>query len=78
MPTVKGIPGPYRFFFYSFDCGEPVHVHVQRENKVCKYWLKPLVLAGNKGFSAKALVEIRRHIQFNMGKILEGWDEHCG
>jgi hypothetical protein len=23
MPTVKNIPGPYRFFFYSFDCNEP-------------------------------------------------------
>jgi hypothetical protein len=23
MPTVKGISGPYRFFFYSFDCNEP-------------------------------------------------------
>ena len=34
MPTIKNIPGPYRFFFYSFDCNEPEHVHVQRENKV--------------------------------------------
>jgi len=33
---VKGIPGPYRFFFYSFDCNEPEHVHVRQENKVCK------------------------------------------
>ena len=24
MPTVKGIVGPYRFFFYSFDCEEPM------------------------------------------------------
>jgi hypothetical protein len=44
MPTVKNIPGPYRFFFFSFDCNEPEHVHVQRENKVCKYWLTPLAL----------------------------------
>jgi hypothetical protein len=25
MPTIKNISGPYRFFFYSFDCNEPVH-----------------------------------------------------
>jgi hypothetical protein len=31
MPTIKNIPGPYRFFFYSFDCNEPEHIHVQRE-----------------------------------------------
>ncbi len=22
-PTIQGITGPYRFFFYSFDCDEP-------------------------------------------------------
>jgi hypothetical protein len=33
MPSIKNIPGPYRFFFYSFDCNEPKHVHAQRENK---------------------------------------------
>jgi len=39
MPTIKGIPGPYRFFFYSFDCNEPmhVHVHVERERMSCKF-----------------------------------------
>lgn len=31
MPTIKDIPGPYRFYFYIFDCGEPLHVHVRRE-----------------------------------------------
>ena len=42
MPTVKRIPGPYRFFFYSFDCNEPEHIHAQREDKTCEYWLKRL------------------------------------
>lgn len=31
MPTVKNIEGPYRVFFYSFDCHEPKQVHIQRE-----------------------------------------------
>jgi len=42
MPTIRGIPGPYRFFFYSFDCNEPQHVHVRRERMLCKFWLVPL------------------------------------
>jgi len=78
MPTVKDIPGSYRFFFFSFDCNEPKHVRVQRERKVCKFWLKPLVLSRNHGFSPNELNEIRQLIQSNIGKILEGWDEHCG
>ena len=47
MPTVKGIPRPFRIFFYSFDCAEPKHVHVQRERMICKFWLESVVLAGN-------------------------------
>ncbi|MBI3683629.1 MAG: DUF4160 domain-containing protein [Acidobacteria bacterium] len=35
MPRIKGVPGPYRFFFTSFDCSEPPHVHVEREDKTC-------------------------------------------
>ncbi|MGA3118572.1 MAG: DUF4160 domain-containing protein [Syntrophobacteraceae bacterium] len=38
MPTVETV-GAYRFFFYSFDCSEPKHEHVQREKFVCKFWL---------------------------------------
>lgn len=36
MPRVKGIAGPYRLFFTSFDCQEPLHVHVERDLKTCK------------------------------------------
>jgi hypothetical protein len=64
MPTVKDIPGPYRLFFYSFDCAEPKHVHVQREKLMCKFWLKELN-------------SIRRIIEANLTKILEAWHEHC-
>jgi len=78
MPSVKGIPGPYRLFFYSFDCGEPKHVHVQREKLLCKCWLEPIHLAKNGGFTAKELLAIRRLIDSNLPKILEAWHEHCG
>ena len=78
MPTVPGIHGPYRFFFYSFDCSEPKHVHVRRERKVCKFWLEPVVLSRNDGFSAKELNRIRSLILDNLERILESWDEHCG
>jgi hypothetical protein len=77
MPTVKNIPGPYRFFFYSFDCNEPEHVHVQRERMVCKYWLHPLALGNNDGFSARELNSIRTAVARNLRSILEAWHEHC-
>ena len=64
MPSIPDIPGPYRFFFYSFDCGEPMHVHVERDRDSCKFWLEPLALAANRGFSAKELNQVRRLAPF--------------
>ena len=78
MPRIKGIPGPHRFFFTSFDCNEPPHVHVERENKTCKFWLRPLGLARNHGFTARELNVIRRIIQTHRTTIVEAWHEHCG
>jgi len=78
MPSAKGIPGPYRFFFYGFDCDEPMHVHVQREKMLCKFWLQPMHLARNSGFTPRELNTIRKLIERNSPKILEAWHEHCG
>lgn len=77
MPTVRKNSGSYRFFFYSFDCNEPMHVHVRREKMVCKFWLESVALSENHGFSAKELNRIRRLIESNLNKIIEAWHEHC-
>lgn len=78
MPRINGIPGPYRIFFTSFDCNEPAHVHVERENKICKFWLVPLTLTRTHGFNARELNVIRRIIEKYRDIILEAWHEHCG
>jgi len=78
MPTIKNLPSEYRFFFYSFDCNEPIHVHVQKGKKVCKFWLEPISLSKNFGFSSKDLNKIRKTIKKNQKHIMESWYEHCG
>lgn len=77
MPTVKDLPGPYRFFFYSLDCNEPMHVHVQREKMVCKFWLEPVELARNRGFPEREINMIRHLIESDLDKIRKAWNEHC-
>jgi hypothetical protein len=77
MPTIREIPSPYRLFFFSFDCGEPKHIHIQRERKVCKYWMEPIALASNHGFNAVELNSVRQILKDNRIKILEAWNEHC-
>jgi hypothetical protein len=38
MPTILLIDG-WRFFFYSNEGDEPIHVHCQKGERECKYWL---------------------------------------
>ena len=38
MPTLLLIMG-WRFFFYSNEKNEPIHIHCQKAEKECKYWL---------------------------------------
>ena len=78
MPTVPDIPGPFRLFFYSFDCREPVHVHARRDRSTCKFWLDPVRLATNHGLSQRELAVVRRIIILHKDRIVEAWREHCG
>jgi hypothetical protein len=69
--------GPYRFFFWSRENDEPPHVHVKRERMEAKFWLDPIVeLAGNWGFAAHELNEIRKLVEANRQMLLERWHEH--
>ena len=78
MPTLDQISDGYRFFFYSFDCGEPMHVHVQRGRETCKFWLQPLKVASNNGFRPHEINRIRRIIMHNLSYIVAMWEKHCG
>ena len=78
MPTVIDIPGPYRFFFYSFDCNEPAHSRRKRENRTCKFRFDPVMLAGNDGFVADELGVMRKRVAARGDQFMEAWHEHCG
>jgi hypothetical protein len=76
MPTALTV-GPYRFFFWSYDCAEARHIHVQRERNQAKFWLDPVALADNKGFRANELRDIERIITEHLALLRSKWDEHC-
>lgn len=74
MPTVLRI-GPYRFFFYASDGGEPPHVHVERENMVAKFWLRPVRLQRSGSFGRAELMRLEALVTANAESLLERWDE---
>ena len=75
MPLVLRERG-YRLFFFSGDEKEPMHVHVEKDDNYCKFWLRPIVLASSSGFKAYELSDIRRVIEKNKGIIEEKWNAH--
>jgi hypothetical protein len=75
MPTVFRT-GPYRFFFYSGDRDEPPHIHVEREDKIAKFWLDPIRLQGSKGLSRTEIRRIQRIVEENQIRLVEAWNEY--
>lgn len=77
MPTVLRI-GPYRFYFDSYDCGEPRHMHADRENRSAKFWLDPdIALAENYGYSRKELRDIECIMREKLEVFRNEWDAFC-
>jgi hypothetical protein len=75
MPTVLQIKS-YRFFFFSNERQEPLHIHIEKAEAYAKFWLDPLFVAINHGFTSKELREISELIEKNEILIRDKWDGH--
>jgi hypothetical protein len=73
-PTVTTI-GPYRFFFFANEAGEPAHIHVERDRSLAKFWLKPVALASSKRFASHELKAVEAVVVANAAAFLEAWYE---
>ena len=78
MPTVLE-DGPYRLYFYTHDLvHEPPHVHIDRDDLSAKFWLNPVALARNLGFSAVELRRIERLVIAHQSDLLQKWYKAYG
>ena len=77
MPTVLK-SRPYRTYFYSHEPNEPPHVHIDRDASTAKFWLDPVELAQNLGFSALELARIRRVLLSEHVALLKAWHDYFG
>jgi hypothetical protein len=76
MPTVIHNLKGYRFFFFSIDRGEPIHIHVSKGRGYAKFWLNPVELARSRNFRGHELNEIIVLIEENREQIERSWREH--
>ncbi|MGH7336086.1 MAG: DUF4160 domain-containing protein [Myxococcota bacterium] len=74
MPTAARI-GPYRFFFFGNEGSEPMHIHVQRDRGLAKFWLQPVALASSTGFADHELRRVQRLVEENRQRFEEAWRE---
>ena len=74
MSTVLRLLG-YRFYWYSNENGEPIHIHVRKENRKAQFWLSPISLARNDGFATHELTQIAKLLEEHVTEITEKWNE---
>lgn len=77
MPNVL-VYRSYRFYFYSHEPNEPPHIQVDRDRQSAKFWLNPVSLGRNLGFSARELLVIERLVEENRVLFWEKWNGYFG
>jgi len=77
MPTVLRL-GPYRFYFYAGDRDEPQHVHIERDDRIAKFWLDPIRLQSSGGLSRIEIARIEKLVSDHQEVLMEAWDEYFG
>ena len=79
MPTVLYIFG-WRFFFYSNEGSEPIHIHAEKGDMECKFWFLVDDVEIKEAFShnltPSALREVKKIIYQHFDIIVEAWNEY--
>ncbi len=78
MPTILYIMG-WRFFFYANEGNEPIHIHGQKAEKECKYWIDRENFSVNEAYSYNMNNNDKRIVKkiiFEYFEIIENeWDQ---
>jgi hypothetical protein len=76
MPTILFLYG-WRFFFYSNELNEPLHIHCQKAEKECKFWLDEKEFNITEAFSFNMKLSdyriVRKAIFENFDYIVSEW-----
>jgi hypothetical protein len=76
MPTLLRLNG-FRFFFYSNENNEPIHVHVNKADANGKIWLEPSISVEYLiGFTKSEERQILAIVDANMDNFKNKWNEY--
>jgi hypothetical protein len=81
MPTILMVLR-WRFFFYSNEGKEPIHVHACKGEAECKYWLRPdfyeIEEAWSNNLTPRLRREVRKIIFDHFDLIMGEWHNSFG
>jgi hypothetical protein len=77
MPTVLR-SGSYRLFFYACDGAEPPHDHIESDDKIAKFWLRPVRLQESGGFNRVEIGRLQAIVEENLETLLRSWEAYFG
>ena len=76
MPTIFIING-FRFFFYSSENDEPIHVHITKGNANGKVWLEPEIsIAYMHEFTTRETRQIMEIITDEIVTLKKKWNDY--
>ena len=67
--------GAVPVLLYASDRGEPPHIHVERDDRIAKFWLDPVRLQQTGGLRRHEIRWIERIVEENQISLLEAWNE---
>lgn len=77
MPTVLFILG-WRLYFYANEYNEPIHIHAEKGDMECKYWILEEEMDIKEEFmynmSPRDRREVRKIIFQNFDTIIDSWN----
>jgi tRNA G10 N-methylase Trm11 len=73
MPTILRLKG-YRFFWFSNESREPIHIHVIKEKTEAKFWLSPVRLRKTAVFRNTNSEQFKKLIEKNEETIKNAWN----
>ncbi len=77
MPTLLIWHG-YKFRFYALDIGEPPHVHIVKDGRSLKVWLKNLEVARNNGYNEQEIGRLLEVAAEHRNEWIGAWDDFFG
>ena len=79
MPTILQLAG-WRIYFWSNEGSEPIHIHAEKGDMECKYWLDvenyEISIAFDYNLTSQTKREIRKIIYDHFDYIVSEWNKY--